>query len=224
MSPGFELSIDCRLFGDDRNPNQLCSCGTTWACDLYDVRPDILLVGKALGGGVPIGAFITRKDLIPKGLESEPWHMLTFMNQPLSAAAPRRSRHHGKGKTLRPRPRPWPAATERFRQLAKRYNVIGDVRGPGLFVGVDFVENREHKTPATAACRKAWGFALDRGLITQFGGFASNVLKFKPPLTTPQVDFDEMLNISEETVAFIQREVEQTRGVSSTVVPAIVGD
>ena len=65
----------------------LCRCGTTWACDLYDVQPDILVVGKALGGGVPIGAFITRKNLIPEGLESEAWHMLTFMNQPLAAAA-----------------------------------------------------------------------------------------------------------------------------------------
>jgi 4-aminobutyrate aminotransferase-like enzyme len=65
----------------------LCRCGTTWAGDLFDVRPDILVIGKALGGGVPIGAFTTRKDLIPKGLESEAWHMLTFMNQPLAAAA-----------------------------------------------------------------------------------------------------------------------------------------
>ncbi len=44
-------------------------------------------MGKALGGGFPIGAFITRKELDPEGLESEPWHMLTFMNQPLAAAA-----------------------------------------------------------------------------------------------------------------------------------------
>ena len=93
-----------------------------------------------------------------------------------------------------------------------------------MFIGVDFVESRQHKTPATSACRKAWGFALDRGLITQFGGFASNVLKFKPPLTTPQVDFDEMLDISEDTVAFIQREVDQIRRVPSSAVPVNVGD
>jgi 4-aminobutyrate aminotransferase-like enzyme len=203
----------------------LCRCGTTWACDLYDVRPDILIVGKALGGGVPIGAFITRKDLIPKGLETEPWHMLTFMNQPLSAAAGLAVLDIMEKEKLSERARVLgQQATERFRQLAKRYDVIGDVRGPGLFVGVDYVENREHKTPATSACRKAWGFALDHGLISQFGGFAGNVLKFKPPLTTPQADFDEMLDICEETTAFIQGEVEQTRRVPSTVVPAIVGD
>jgi|SRR5579859_1669020 len=59
--------------------------------------------------------------------------------------------------------------------------------------------------------QKAWEFALDRGLITQFGSPGGNVLKFKPPLTTPQADFDCMLEIVEQTVAFIQREVDQQR-------------
>jgi 2,2-dialkylglycine decarboxylase (pyruvate) len=190
----------------------LCRCGVTWACDLFDVRPDILVVGKALGGGVPIGAFITRKELITEGLELEPWHMLTFMNQPLSAAAALAVLDIVEKEKLAERARSLGAqATENFRQLARRFDVIGDVRGPGLFIGVDFVEDRRTKAPATAACQKAWEFALDRGLITQFGSPGGNVLKFKPPLTTPQADFDRMLEIVEETVAFIQREVDQQR-------------
>jgi 4-aminobutyrate aminotransferase / (S)-3-amino-2-methylpropionate transaminase / 5-aminovalerate transaminase len=102
-------------------------------------------------------------------------------------------------------------ATDWFRQLAHRLEVIGDVRGPGLFIGVDFVEDRQTKVPATAACRKAWDFALDHGLITQFGGIGSNVLKFKPPLTTPEADFRRMLEISVDTVEFIQRQVDEQR-------------
>ena len=191
-------------------------CGSMWACDLYGVQPDILIAGKALGGGMPIGAFITRPDLIPPGLESQPWHMLTFMNQPLIAAAGlavldviekenlvARARELGK------------QATEKFRQLAQRYDVIGDVRGPGLFIGVDFVEDRHTKAPATKACSAAWQFALDRGLITQFGGFGTNVYKFKPPLTTPDADFQRMLEISEEVIAFIQDAVHGNRKVQA---------
>jgi 2,2-dialkylglycine decarboxylase (pyruvate) len=188
----------------------LARCGTTWACDLFDVRPDILVAGKALGGGVPMGTFTTRKDLIPDDLESEAWHMLTFMNQPLAAAAGlavldivEKERLAERARTL------GTEATEWFRDLARRFEVIGDVRGPGLFIGVDFVEDRRTKAPATAACRKAWEFALEHGLITQFGGISSNVLKFKPPLTTPEADFKRMLEIAAETVAFIQREVDQ---------------
>jgi len=203
----------------------LCRCGTTWACDLYEVRPDILIVGKALGGGFPIGAFVTRPELIPEGLESEAWHMLTFMNQPLAAAAGVAVLEIMQKEQLAERARKLGAQfTEKFRSLARRYDVIGDVRGPGLFVGVDFVEDRTTKVPATAACRKAWEFAIDKGLITQFGGFGSNVYKFKPPLTTPPEDFQRMLEISEEVVAFIQGEVDRQRRTSSTAVPAAVGD
>jgi 4-aminobutyrate aminotransferase / (S)-3-amino-2-methylpropionate transaminase / 5-aminovalerate transaminase len=203
----------------------LCRCGTTWACELYDVRPDILVVGKALGGGFPIGAFITRKELVPDGLESEPWHMLTFMNQPLAAAAALAVLDIVEKEKLAQRARTLGAQfTERFTTLARRYDVIGDVRGPGLFVGVDFVEDQRTKAPATDACRKAWEFAIDKGLILQFGGFGANVYKFKPPLTTPVEDFERMLDISEEVTAFIQHEVDQQRKGSSVAVPAAIGD
>jgi 4-aminobutyrate aminotransferase-like enzyme len=199
----------------------LCRCGETWACDLFDVRPDILVAGKALGGGVPIGAFITRRELIPDGLEFPAWHMLTFMNQPLSAAAGLAVLDIVEKENLAERARSLGAqATERFRQMARRYQVIGDVRGPGLFIGIDFVEDRRTKAPATAACRQAWEFALEHGLITQFGGIGGNVLKFKPPLTTPAADFERMLDIVEDTAAFIQREVDQQR--KATAEPASI--
>lgn len=200
-------------------------CGTTWASDLYDVQPDILVVGKALGGGFPIGAFVTRKELIPAGLESEPWHMLTFMNQPLAAAAGVAVLDIIEKENLAERAKKLGAQfTEYFTELARRYDVIGDVRGPGLFVGVDFVEDQATKAHATNACRKAWEFAIDNGLITQFGGFAANVYKFKPPLTTPKEDFERMLDISQKMVAFIQAEVDSQRKGRSVQVPATVGD
>lgn len=185
-------------------------CGKLWACELFDVKPDILVLGKALGGGVPIGAFITRKELVPEGLESEPWHILTFMNQPLAAAAGLAVLEILEKERLVERAQVLGAqATARFWKMAERYTVIGDVRGPGLFIGVDFVEDRTTKAPATAACREAWEYALERGLLTQFGGVSENVLKFKPPLTTPDRDFQKMLELIEEVVGFIQRKVQQ---------------
>lgn len=199
----------------------LCRCGTTWACDFYNVHPDILVVGKALGGGFPIGGFITRPDLVPGGMESEPWHMLTFMNQPLAAAAGLAVLAIAEKQDLAERARDLGAqATAYFKRLAARYEVIGDVRGPGLYVGVDFVESRCTKAPATEACRRAWDFALDNGLITQYGGAGGNVLKFKPPLTTPQAEFDQMLEIAGKVVAFIQREVDGNARAASAAVAA----
>jgi 4-aminobutyrate aminotransferase-like enzyme len=95
--------------------------------------------------------------------------------------------------------------------MAERYEVIGDIRGPGLFIGIDFVQNRKTKRPATEACREAWSYALERGLITQFGGIGGNVLKFKPPLIVSVADLNRMIEIIEDIAAFIQKKVEETK-------------
>jgi 2,2-dialkylglycine decarboxylase (pyruvate) len=191
----------------------LARCGAMWACDLFNVQPDIVVVGKAFGGGFPFGAFVARPDLVDDQIESDPWHILTFMNQPLQAAAGGAVIDIVEHEDLITRARTLgEQAATRFDALADTYEVVGDVRGPGLFLGIDLVENRETKKPATAACREAWAWALDRGLITWFGG-AGNVLKFKPPLTTPENDFDHMLDLVEQTIEFVEHRVHATRGV-----------
>src|SRR6266511_3678178 len=154
--PGYYEAVQraCRARGAllivDEIQTGLARCGATWACDLFDVRPDILVAGKALGGGVPIGALAIRADLVDEGIEAEPWNILTFMNQPLAAAAGMAVVDVVEQERLVDRARRLGArATSRFRELAERFEVIGDVRGPGLFVGVDFVLDRATKEPAT---------------------------------------------------------------------------
>jgi len=179
-------------------------CGEMFACDLYGLEPDILVLGKALGGGLPFGATMTRADLLPAGIESEPWIAFTFQNQPLGAAAalavlgivederlPERARELGE------------RATGRLEGLRDRYACIGDVRGPGLFIGVDLVVDRETREPATEACGRAFDHALEIGLLTWFGGAGGNVLKLKPPLTISDGDFDEMLSRVEAVIGFV---------------------
>jgi 4-aminobutyrate aminotransferase-like enzyme len=182
----------------------MARCGATWACDLFGVKPDMLVAGKALGGGVPIGVLAARADLVDDAIESEPWNILTFMNQPLAAAAGLAVLDVVEHQDLANRARALGSrATEHFRKLSDRFDVIGDVRGPGLFVGIDYVRDLRTKEPATSACADAWTFAAQRGLLCQFGGIGGNVLKFKPPLTTPDEDFDRMLDLVDEVTEFI---------------------
>lgn len=207
-----EVQRVCREHGTllvvDEIQTGLARCGTLWACDLFDVRPDILVIGKALGGGVPIGAFIAREALVPEGLEREPWHIQTFMNQPLAAAAGLAVLDVVEEEGLVGRAADLGAkAFARFEEMATRYDVIGDVRGPGLFIGVDLVEDRTSKAPATEACAAAWEYALDQGLLMQFGGPGRNAIKFKPPLTTSEDELARMLELMEETIAFVERRV-----------------
>lgn len=79
---------------------------------------------------------------------------------------------------------------------------------------MDFVTDRRTKAPATAACELAWERAIDLGMIVQFGGSGANVLKFKPPLTTPPGDFAQMLERCETLTAFIQGQVEKQRAAA----------
>ena len=98
----------------------LARCGATWASDLFDLTPDILVAGKALGGGVPIGMLAARADLIDDAIESEPWNILTFMNQPLAAAAGMAVLDVVEEEGLVERARVLGArCTERFRDLAR---------------------------------------------------------------------------------------------------------
>ncbi|HEX9528480.1 MAG TPA: aminotransferase class III-fold pyridoxal phosphate-dependent enzyme, partial [Streptosporangiaceae bacterium] len=137
-----------------------------------------------------------------------PWNILTFMNQPLAAAAGLAVLDVVEQQDLVNRARALGSrATEHFRQLSDRFEVIGDVRGPGLFVGIDYVRDLRTKEPATSACADAWVFAAQRGLLCQFGGIGGNVLKFKPPLTTPDEDFGRMLDLVDEVTEFIANRV-----------------
>jgi 4-aminobutyrate aminotransferase / (S)-3-amino-2-methylpropionate transaminase / 5-aminovalerate transaminase len=212
--PGYYEAVQrvCRerdvLLIVDEIQTGLARCGATWACDLFGVRPDMLVAGKALGGGVPIGVLAARADLIDEGIESGAWNILTFMNQPLAAAAGMAVLDVVAEESLAERARELGArATERFRELADRCTVIGDVRGPGLFVGIDYVLDRGTKRPASAACADAWQYAAQHGLLCQFGGIGGNVLKFKPPLTTPDEDFEGMLGLVEDVTGFIEKRV-----------------
>jgi 4-aminobutyrate aminotransferase-like enzyme len=210
LPPGYaaEVARICRerdvLLIVDEVQTGLARCGTTWACDLHQVTPDIVVVGKAFGGGFPFGGVVARADLVDREVESSPWHILTFMNQPLQAAAGNAVLDVVEEERLAERAARLGAhARSRFEGMGRRYEVVGDVRGPGLFIGVDLVTDRDTREPATDACSAAWEHAMERGLITWFGG-AGNVLKFKPPLTTGEADLDTMLDRCEETIAFVE--------------------
>lgn len=183
-------------------------CGEMFASELYGLEPDILVLGKALGGGLPFGAMIARSELVPEEIESEPWIAYTFQNQPIGAAAALAVIDLVEQEHLPERARELGArARERLEPMSERYGCIGEIRGPGLFIGIDLVTDRESREPATAACVRGYHHALELGLLTWFGGSGGNVLKLKPPLTIAIDEFDEMLNRIEKVIAFVDADV-----------------
>jgi 4-aminobutyrate aminotransferase-like enzyme len=151
-----------------------------------------------------------RSDLIDDAAERAPWHMVSAQGNPIQAAVALEVIEIVESEHLVERANELGRrATARFAELADRFEVIGDIRGPGLFIGVDLVEDRVAKSPATAACAAVWPEALERGLIVAFAGPDANVFKFKPPLTLSEDEFERMLAGAEWAIGRVDELVHQ---------------
>ena len=172
--------------------------GCMFASEMYDVIPDIMVFGKALCGGFPIAGTMQRADLKPPAPASDSY---TFAHFPVSLAAACATldviieekmidKANKMGKYF----------TSRLKELQNKYEIIGDVRGPGLMIGVELVKDRETKEPANEIVHSIVKEAIDDGVIfgeSLFKGMG-NVLKIKPPLVINETQADIVLEVLEK--------------------------
>ena len=175
--------------------------GTTWGADYYGVTPDILTTAKAIGGGMPVSATVIRKDLVPEGLADKQWHIFTFGGGPvLCAAANATIEVMQEEKLAEKAERQGARMTKRLKEMMDDHKIIGEVRGPGLFIGVELVKDRKTKEPAIAEAGDLFGKCLDRGVfvgISNIGG-VGNIVKIKPPLNISDEHADKILDVLDE--------------------------
>jgi len=153
-----------------------------WAFETQGVVPDIVTLGKPIGNGHPLGAVITTRELAAAFANGMEWFN-TFGGNPVSCAAGMAVLDVIEGEGLQANA----AATGthllgRLRQLAEQHECIGDVRGLGLYLGVDLVTDRTTKAPATALAGDVANAMRDLGVLISTDGPADNVLKIKPPI------------------------------------------
>jgi 4-aminobutyrate aminotransferase len=164
--------------------------GRMWACDHEGVEPDILLTAKGLGSGMPIGAMVARESISTWESGS---HGSTFGGNPVCCAAAIATLDLVEGGLMAN------AATmgERLKagmcRLAERHACIGDVRGLGLMVGVEFVQDRATRGPAPALVHDLVQNAFRRGLLLLGAGKSS--LRLAPPLIVEAEDVDIALEM-----------------------------
>lgn len=179
-------------------------CGSWFACDLLGLEPDVLVIGKALGGGYPVGAAVFSDAIATSDVEGETWHSLTFQNDPLGAAVGLAVLGVIEGEGLIARANAvGNRVKERLREFAEEFPVIGDIRGPGLFIGIELVRDRKTKEPAVQETLAGIARAREIGLITINGG-KGNVLKIKPPLVITDEQVELMMDRFREVFGFIQ--------------------
>jgi 4-aminobutyrate aminotransferase-like enzyme len=178
--------------------------GTMFAADYYGVYPDIIAVAKAMSNGWPTGAILADTKL--KGFECQVEDAYTFGNNAVIQAATLACIDYIIESDLCGRAKEMGAyITGRLNELQKDYPQIGDVRGPGLHIGVEFVQDPETKEPAIDETVRIYGESLERGVLFGLGGSVKNVLKIKPPLTITKQEADRVLEVFEEVVETVFR-------------------
>jgi 4-aminobutyrate aminotransferase-like enzyme len=171
--------------------------GAMFASELYGVYPDILTFGKAIAGGFPLAGVMQREDLKPPEPASDSF---TFAHFPVSFAAAIATLEVIEEEKLIEKARKMGGYfTSRLKELQKKYEMIGDIRGPGLMIGIELVKNRKTKEMANDVCHAIVKEAVEHGVIfgeSKFKGIG-NVLKIKPPLVINESQADRVLEVFE---------------------------
>ena len=153
-----------------------------WGFELQDVVPDIVTLGKPMGNGHPVAAVVTTRaiaDSFANGME----YFSTFGGNPVSCAAARAVLAEIRDRKLQEGARVVGNGLLRdLRELASDHPLVGDVRGRGLFLGIEFVRDRASREPFPEACAHLVNRAREMGVLLSADGPDHNVIKIKPPL------------------------------------------
>jgi 4-aminobutyrate aminotransferase len=167
--------------------------GTMWACEHEGIEPDVLLAAKGLGSGMPIGAIIARESI----MKWQPGaHGSTFGGNPVCCAAALATLDVVERELLPNVPRLGERLLAGAKRLQEKYAAIGDVRGRGLMIGVEFVKDRATREPAPEIPHELVERAFRKGLLLL--GAGKSALRLAPPLVVDEYDVDTALRIIDE--------------------------
>ena len=171
-----------------------------WGFEEHDVVPDIVVMGKPMGNGHPMGAVVTTRA-IAEAFDNGMEFFSTFGGNPVSCACGMAVLDVIEEEGLQAR-----AATlgRRFldglRALQTRHEVIGDVRGRGLFLGVEMVRDRSTREPAADIADAVVQTMKRAGVLLSTDGPRHNVIKIKPPLALNENDVDMAIRLLDDAM------------------------
>ena len=176
------------LFVTDEVQSGMGRTGKMWAIEHFGVEPDILLAGKGIASGMPLGAMIAREDLMSWEVGA---HGSTYGGNPVACAAALATLRLIEGGLMDNATEMGEAMMAGLRAIAERHPVIRDVRGLGLMIGVQFPDHDHMAAVEQAAFRK--------GLLVL--GCGDDVIRMSPPLVIRRDQVDTALEVFEEAVA-----------------------
>jgi 4-aminobutyrate aminotransferase-like enzyme/Ser/Thr protein kinase RdoA (MazF antagonist) len=175
-----------------------------WAFEALNVVPDIVTLGKPIGNGHPMAAVVTTPEIAESfvtGME----YFNTFGGNPVSCAIGLAVLEVIENEGLQQHARELGAQfLEGFREMAPRHRFIGDVRGLGLFLGVELVRDHSTLEPADTEAAAVIDTMRDRGFLLSTDGPLHNVIKIKPPMVLTAEDVAAMLENIDEVLGEIE--------------------
>lgn len=196
------------LLIDDEVQSGWARTGKMWAIEHFDIEPDIMITAKAIANGLPLSAIIGKKEIMEKTYPGS--FGGTYGGNPVSCAVALKvieiiqrdklvERAEKLGQVMR----------KRLEEIREKYELVGDVRGLGVMLAIELVKDRKTKEPATEEALKIIGKAREKGLLLLRAGLYLNVVRLHPPLTIEEELLHEGLNILEDSLKEVEREVKQ---------------
>jgi len=188
------------VFIADEIQTGFCRTGDWFASDFEQIVPDLICTAKGIAGGLPLAAVTGRAELMDAvhagGLGG------TYGGNPVACAAALGAIETMRAENLTDRARQIEAMfLPRLRELAEKFEVIGDVRGRGAMLAVELVAGADDKTPNAALTGRVNAYCHSQGLVTLTAGTYGNVLRFLPPLSIGNELVAEGLDILEGAFA-----------------------
>jgi 4-aminobutyrate aminotransferase len=165
--------------------------GKMFAAEHTGVAPDIMTLAKGLGSGLPIGVVTAKRTIMEKWQRGA--HGNTYGGNPLCCAAGLATIELVEKEYAANAAQVGEYFTGRLREMQARFPVIGDVRGKGLMLGMELVEDRTTKAPAARLCERVINQAFRNGLLLLSCG--QSTVRFMPPLMIRREDVDEAITI-----------------------------
>lgn len=176
--------------------------GKWWAIEHFGVEPDIVCVGKGIASGVPLGAIIARKSVVTWPCGS---HGNTYGGNPIACAAALSTIDLIEEEFMQNAAEVGEYALDALEEIKVRHPSVGDVRGLGLMIGVEFVKDQESKAPAVDLRDQVIDLAFERGLLTL--GCGKSTIRISPALNISRTEMDEGLRILDEAILVAEREI-----------------
>ncbi|ALM87266.1 aspartate aminotransferase family protein [Bordetella sp. N] len=172
-----------------------------WGFQRHGLEPDIVTMGKPMGNGHPVAAMVARPDVLERfGRQAR--YFNTFGGNPVSCAAALAVLDVIRDEGLQANAaRSGEYLRQGFRKLAERHAWIGDVRGDGLFIGVELVSDRESKTPAKETTHRFVNLMRENRVLLSATGLHGNVLKLRPQLPFGIEHADILLDTADKVLA-----------------------